>query len=142
MEWFLNHRPDLAKLVSRWQKPGVGERRLLSLFRGHRIKRLLRRMLDETEFLERPRHACAVKDSSNRRRSLRMRRRRHDVRYRPGERRAGLFGGNSNWPGPVWLPMNFLIIESLQKIPPLLWRRIRGRKSVGSGKFLNLDEAA
>ena len=51
MEWLLNHRPDLAALVSRWYEPGGGERRLLSLLRGHRMKKLLRRMLDETEFL-------------------------------------------------------------------------------------------
>src|ERR1043166_9697009 len=51
LEWFLNYRPDLAKLVSRWQEHGAGERRLLSLLRGHRMKCLLRRMLDETEFL-------------------------------------------------------------------------------------------
>src|SRR4029077_8525592 len=51
LEWFLNHRPDLATLVSRWHEPGRGERRLLSLLRGHRMKRLLTRMLDENEFL-------------------------------------------------------------------------------------------
>ena len=51
LKWFLNHRPDLARLVSRWQEPGRGERHLLSLLRGHRMKCLLRRMLDETEFL-------------------------------------------------------------------------------------------
>src|SRR5262249_1006742 len=51
MEWFLTHRPDLASLVSRWQEPGVGERRLLALVRGHRMKRLLKRMLDPQEFL-------------------------------------------------------------------------------------------
>src|SRR5262245_64016821 len=51
LEWFLNYRPDLAKLVSRWQERGMGERHLLSLLRGHRMKCLLRRMLDETEFL-------------------------------------------------------------------------------------------
>src|SRR5262249_60698365 len=51
LKWFLDHRPDLARLVSRWEEPGRGERRLLSLLRGHRMKRLLRRMLDETEFL-------------------------------------------------------------------------------------------
>src|SRR5262249_38522656 len=51
LEWFLGHRPDLASLVSRWHEPGRGDRRLLSLLRGHRMKRLLRRMLDESEFL-------------------------------------------------------------------------------------------
>ena len=51
LKWFLNYRPDLAKLVSRWDEPGVGQRHLLSLLRGHRMKCLLRRMLDETEFL-------------------------------------------------------------------------------------------
>ena len=51
LEWILANRPDLAKLVSRWQSPGRGERRLLSLLRGHRMKQLLRRMLDESEFL-------------------------------------------------------------------------------------------
>jgi len=115
LRWFLSNRPDLAHLVSRWNEPGRGERRLLSLLRGSRMKRLLRRMLDESEFLSdygvrslskfHERHPYTFDCEGN----------RLTVAYVPGESDSGLFGGNSNWRGPVWMPVNYLLIESLQK---------------------------
>src|SRR5262249_49846761 len=102
LRWFLNYRPDLAALVSRWHEPGRGERRLLSLLRGHRMKRLLRRMLDETEFLS----EHGVRALSRRHRdepyTFSCHGMAHTVAYLPGESDSGLFGGNSNWRGPVW----------------------------------------
>ena len=142
MEWFLNHRPDLANLVSRWQKHGVGERHLLSLLRGHRMKCLLRRALDESEFLSD--HGVRALSKIHAREPFRLEcdGAVNEVRYWPGESEGGLFGGNSNWRGPVWLPMNFLLIESLQKFHHYYGDEFKIECPVGSGKFLNLDEAA
>ena len=142
MEWFLNSRPDLAGLVSRWNEPGVGERRLLSLLRGHRMKLLLRRMLDEAEFL-----------SANGVRALSKYHRDHPytfdadgdpltVKYAPGDAETGLFGGNSNWRGPVWFPVNYLIIESLQKFHHYYGPDFRVEHPTGSGQKLSLEEIA
>ncbi len=142
LEWFLHHRPDLASLVSRWQERGTGERRLLSLLRGSRMKKLLRRMLDETEFL-----------SENGVRALSRYHRDHpytftwaggsmSVRYEPAESQSGVFGGNSNWRGPVWMPLNFLMIESLQKFHYYYGDEFKIECPTGSGKFMTIDEVA
>ncbi|HYG33932.1 MAG TPA: glucosidase, partial [Clostridia bacterium] len=142
LQWFLNYRPDLAKLVSRWYKPRMGERHLLSLLRGHRMKCLLRRMLDETEFL-----------SDYGVRSLSRYHLEHPyeywtsgtrlcVSYEPAESRSGLFGGNSNWRGPVWMPVNYLIIESLQKFHHYYGDDFKIECPTGSGKFMTINEVA
>src|SRR5207249_1105860 len=104
LEWFLANRPKLATLVSHWNQEGHGHRRLLSLLRGHRMKRLLTRMLDETEFLS-PYGVRALSRVHEHSPYVY----RHDgmdlsVRYQPAESDSGLFGGNSNWRGPIWFP--------------------------------------
>src|SRR5450756_1316798 len=115
MQWYLNYRPDLAKLVSRWQESGADERHLLSLLRGHRMKCLLRRMLDETEFLSDYGVRALSKVHEEKPYRLECGGLTHEVKYWPAESLTGLFGGNSNWRGPVWMPVNYLLIESLQK---------------------------
>jgi hypothetical protein len=142
LRWFLNYRPDLAHLVSRWEEPGRGERRLLSLLRGHRMKCLLRRMLDETEFLSDygiravSRHHlanpyCFWTGSIE-----------HQVQYEPGESSSGLFGGNSNWRGPIWFPVNYLLIESLQRFHHYYGDDFKVECPTGSGNYLTLLEIA
>jgi hypothetical protein len=139
LEWFLNYRPDLADLVSHWTVPGRGERRLLSLLRGHRMKAVLRRMLDETEFLSdygvralsryhRDRPYVFIADGD----ALR-------VSYEPGESESGAFGGNSNWRGPIWFPLNYLIIESLQKFHQYYTDDFRIECPTGSGQYATLE---
>jgi hypothetical protein len=142
LRWFLEYRPDLAQLVSRWEQPGMGERRLLSLLRGHRMKAILRRMLDQTEFLS----DYGVRALS----------RHHEatpyvfevmgmplsVRYQPAESDSGLFGGNSNWRGPIWFPVNYLLIESLQKFHHYYSEDFRVECPTGSGRYLSLAEVA
>jgi len=141
-DWLLTHRPDLAALVSRWNQAGRGSRHLLSLLRGHRMKRLLKRLLDETEFLS----PYGVRALS---------RVHHDspysyqngattltVRYRPAESDTGLFGGNSNWRGPIWFPVNFLIIESLQKFHHYYGDDFRIECPTGSGRQVSLNDVA
>jgi hypothetical protein len=142
LKWFLDYRPDLAKLVSRWNEPGVGQRHLLSLLRGHRMKCLLRRLLDETEFL-----------SEFGIRALSRHHLQHPyeywsngtcltVSYQPAESNSGLFGGNSNWRGPIWMPVNFLIIESLQKFHHYYGDDFKVECPTGSGKYLTIQAVA
>ena len=142
MEWYLNHRPDLAKLVSRWQESGSGERRLLSLLRGHRMKCLLRRILDETEFLSDYGIRALSKIHEQQPYRLDVDGTTHEVGYWPGESKNSLFGGNSNWRGPVWMPMNFLLIESLQKFHHYYGDDFKVECPTGSGKFVTLNEVA
>jgi hypothetical protein len=115
MEWFLANRPQLASLVSRWQEPGVGERRLLALARGHRMKRVLKRMLDPEEFLGDHGVRALSRYHAEHPFVLNVNGADYTVRYEPAESSSGLFGGNSNWRGPVWFPINVLLIEALQK---------------------------
>ena len=115
MDWFLTHRPELAALVSRWEEPGMGERRLLALVRGHRMKCLLRRMLDPNEFLSDHGVRALSKYHLDNPYSLHVNGNTYMVQYEPAESSTGLFGGNSNWRGPIWFPINFLLIEALQR---------------------------
>ncbi len=142
MEWFLAHRPDLATLVSRWHEGGLGDRRLLSLLRGHRMKRLIRRMMDETEFLS----PYGVRAVSQKHRDepyvFRADGSSFSVPYEPGESSSGLFGGNSNWRGPIWFPVNFLLIESLQKFHHYYGDDFKVECPTGSGKFVTILEAS
>jgi mannosylglycerate hydrolase MGH1-like protein len=142
LEWFLNYRPDLARLVSHWHHEGRGKRRLLSLLRGHRMKRLLSRMLDENEFLS-PYGVRAISKVHEREPYLfRVDGMDLSVRYLPAESDSGLFGGNSNWRGPIWFPVNFLIIESLQKFHHYYGDDFKVECPVGSGRYLTIDEVA
>jgi mannosylglycerate hydrolase MGH1-like protein len=142
LEWFLNYRPDLARLVSHWHQEGRGKRRLLSLLRGHRMKRLLSRMLDENEFLS-PYGVRAISKVHEREPYLfRVDGMDLSVRYLPAESDSGLFGGNSNWRGPIWFPVNFLIIESLQKFHHYYGDDFKVECPVGSGRFVTINDVA
>jgi len=142
MEWYLNYRPDLANLVSRWSEHAVGERSLLSLLRGHRMKCLLRRMLDETEFLSDHGVRALSKIHEQHPYRIDVGGMTHEVTYWPAESCSGLFGGNSNWRGPVWMPMNFLLIESLQKFHHYYGDDFKVECPTGSGKFITINEVA
>jgi len=142
LTWFLHHRPDLAALVSHWDVPGSGERRLLSLLRGHRMKALLKRMLDPAEFLSD--HGVRAVSRYHEAHPFEYREDGRVLRvdYEPSESRSRLFGGNSNWRGPVWFPVNFLIIEALQKFHHYYGNSFRIECPTGSGRFLTIDQVA
>jgi len=142
LQWFLNHRPDLAKLVSRWNDPGGGTRHLLSLLRGHRMKALLRRMLDESEFLSD--HGVRAISRSHCDHPYQFRLDGHvlDVHYQPADSQSPLFGGNSNWRGPVWMPLNFLIIESLQKFHHYYGDDFKIECPTRSGNMITINQVA
>jgi hypothetical protein len=142
LEWFLNYRPDLANLVSHWDQPGRGKRRLLSLLRGHRMKKLLARMLDPQEFLAEFGIRALSKAHEHEPYVFTVDGSDLTVRYVPAESDSGLFGGNSNWRGPIWFPVNFLIIESLQKFHHYYGDDFRVECPTGSGQLLTIDQIA
>jgi hypothetical protein len=142
LQWVLTHRPDLAALVSHWDEPGQGARRLLSLLRGSRMKALLRRMLDETAFLS----PHGVRSVSRQHLEdpfvLELDGKRFEVRYVPGESADRAFGGNSNWRGPVWMPVNFMFVEALYGFYRYYGDDFRVEYPTGSGVALSLREIA
>ena len=142
MQWFLTYRPQLAALVSRWHEPGAGDRRLLALARGHRMKRLLRRMLDPEEFLS----PYGVRSVSRWHRdhpyTLRVNGHSFACGYEPGESESGLFGGNSNWRGPIWFPINYLLIEGLDRFHHYYGDDFLVECPTGSGTHLTLHQIA
>jgi Glycosyl hydrolase family 63 C-terminal domain len=142
LRWFLNHRPDLAQLVSRWEEPGTGERNLLSLLRGHRLKSLLARMLDETEFLSDHGVRALSKCHEAQPYVFAYHGQTFTVRYEPGESRSGLFGGNSNWRGPIWMPINYLLVEALRDFHHYYGDDFTVECPVGSGRMLTLSAVA
>jgi hypothetical protein len=141
-DWFLRYRPKLAALVSRWNTPGADDRRLIAIMRAFRATKLLERILDKNEFL-----------SNYGIRSLSRYHLEHpyvfetgdfraEVKYVPAESDSDLFGGNSNWRGPIWMPINYLIIESLNKFHEFYGDDFRVECPVGSARMLSLKEIA
>jgi hypothetical protein len=142
LQWLLKNKPHLADLVSHWQSPGRGHRRLLSLLRGHRMKRLLQRMLDESEFLSDYGVRAVSRNHLEHPYVFRVDGMDLTVTYAPAESSSGLFGGNSNWRGPIWFPLNFLIIESLQKFHHYYGDDFKIECPTGSGRFLTIAQVA
>jgi hypothetical protein len=142
LNWLLENRPHLACLVSRWDEGGVQDRKLLSLLRGHRMKVLLRRMLDEAEFLS----AHGIRSLSKAHRdqpyALNEFGASFTVRYDPADSTSNMFGGNSNWRGPVWMPMNYLILEALRRFHTYYGDDFLVEYPTGSGEHKTLDAIA
>jgi hypothetical protein len=142
LDWFLKYRPGLCGLVSHWREPGLGDRRLLSLLRGFRMKALLRRMLDETEFLSDYGVRALSKYHQDHPYVFDVHGHPLNVSYVPAESDSGMFGGNSNWRGPIWFPVNFLLIESLQKFHHYYGDGFKVECPTGSGIMLTLEQVA
>jgi hypothetical protein len=142
MGWFLRNRPQLASLVASWEEPGVGQRRLLALVHGHRMKALLRRMLDPDEFLSD--HGIRSISAVHRDQPfvLTLGGQEHVVDYEPAESRTGTFGGNSNWRGPIWWPINYLLIEALQKFDHYYGPDFQVALPTGSGQLASIGDVA
>jgi hypothetical protein len=139
--WVLANRPELAKLVSRWAEPGQGERHLLSLLRGHRLKCLLHRMLDPNEFLS-PYGIRSISKAHTTPYMLDIDGQSFEISYQPGESESGTFGGNSNWRGPIWFPINYLLIASLREFHTYYGDDFTVECPVGSGKMCSLNDVA
>ena len=142
MDWFIENRPDLTANVASMQTSGMGERRLLSIVDAGQLRRMLHIMLDENEFLS-P-HGIRALSLHHRDHpfSIAFDGKEHRVDYEPGESTTGLFGGNSNWRGPVWFPVNYLLIESLQKFHHYFGDDFKVEFPSGSGNRLTLSEVA
>ena len=142
MNWFSSHRPDLSGNIASITRQGQAQRRLLSVMQRPKLERALAYMLNENEFL-----------SPGGLRSLSLYHKdhpyvfhsdgeTHTVNYEPAESQSGMFGGNSNWRGPVWFPVNFLMIESLQKLHYYFGDDLMVDFPTGSGKKMNLGDIA
>jgi hypothetical protein len=140
--WLKKSRPDLTDLISRWDADDSEAYQLLSLLRPERLTRILRRMLDEDEFLS----PWGIRSMSKAHRDAPFRFQQGDatleVAYSPGESTEALFGGNSNWRGPIWFPVNFLIIESLQRYQHFYGDSFTVECPTGSGRMLTLGQVA
>jgi len=141
-EWFTNNRPNLTKNISCMEAEGIGARRLLSIVKPNKLKQILQRMLDETEFFSPHGIRSVSKYHAENPYIFEVDGYQHQVDYEPAESSSGMFGGNSNWRGPVWFPMNFLIIESLQKFHSYLGDDFQVECPTGSGQKMSLGEVA
>ena len=142
LDWLGKHRPDLLGLISHWKGTGDDEALLLSLTRGSRLKKLLKRMLDETEFLSDYgiRSVSKVHETAPFR--IEWAGMASELPYWPGESRSKLFGGNSNWRGPIWMPLNYLLIEALREFHGYYTDEFKVECPTGSGQLLTLNEVA
>ncbi|MDQ3131766.1 MAG: glucosidase [Acidobacteriota bacterium] len=141
-EWFLKNRPDLTGEISCMQQEGKNNRHILALVNKNRLERILRYLLSETEFLS----DYGIRSLSRFHKAnpydFELDGNHHEVAYEPGESKTGMFGGNSNWRGPVWFPMNYLLIESLQKFDFYYGEEFKVEFPTGSGVMMTLWEVS
>jgi len=142
LDWFIENRKDLTRNVACMQTEGEGERRLLSIVDGDQLRRILQTMLDTNEFFSD--YGIRALSRCHRNHPFRFHTdgSEYTVAYEPGESSTGLFGGNSNWRGPIWFPVNYLLIESLQKFHHYLGDDFKVECPTGSGQYLNLWEVS
>jgi hypothetical protein len=142
MEWFYNNRPHLSTNLACIRSPGIGRRRLLSILTRDRLVLVLAKMLDEKEFLSDYGIRSVSKYHEDNPYTFHVDGQAHTISYQPAESESGLFGGNSNWRGPIWFPMNYLLIESLQKFHHYYGDDVKVECPTGSGRFMTLWEVA
>jgi hypothetical protein len=142
MEWFIQNRTDLTANVACMRTPGNDERRLLSIVNQDQLRSVLRLMLDENEFFSPYGIRAISRFHKDHPYMLQVNGTQHRVDYEPAESSTGLFGGNSNWRGPIWFPLNYLLVESLQKFHHYLGEDFKVECPVGSGQMLTLWEVA
>jgi hypothetical protein len=142
LDWFMKQRPDLVNLVSRWKDTKGDQKHLFSLLRGHRMKLLLKRMLDENEFLSDYGIRSISKVYEEHPYQYMLNGDDHQVKYTPAESDSSMFGGNSNWRGPIWMPINYLLIESLYRFHEYYTDDFKVEYPTGSNQYFTLAEIA
>jgi hypothetical protein len=138
IDWYVQNRPDLIGNIAEMNVGGVGIRHILSVVDRERLGRLLRRMLDESEFLSPYGIRSLSREHAEHPYSLQLGGKEYRIDYEPAESTSGLFGGNSNWRGPIWFPLNYLIIEALQKYHYFYGDDLTVEMPTGSGRRLTL----
>jgi hypothetical protein len=144
LHWFLENRADLARHIT-WMEEKEGEghsHRLLAIPTKERLVRVLRYVLDENEFLSPHGVRSMSKVHERDPFALRLDGAEYQVHYAPAESDTGIFGGNSNWRGPVWFPLNYLLIEALERYSHFYGEELKVECPTGSGKWMTLDEVA
>jgi len=141
MQWFIENRPELSEHIEA-EATDDGPRRFLALVNRHRLKRVLRYMLDENEFLSPYGIRALSRYHADHPYKVAVNGTEYRVDYEPAESRTDLFGGNSNWRGPVWFPVNFLLVESLQKFHYFLGNSYKVECPTGSGNQADLWQVA
>ncbi|KAL1710615.1 Six-hairpin glycosidase-like protein [Schizophyllum commune] len=143
MEWFMDNRPEMAsRNMANARVGGKEERRLLALASKERLVRILEKMLDENEFLSEHGIRSLSKIHKEHPWGMEVHGQRYEVPYWPGDSMSGMFGGNSNWRGPIWLAVNFLLIESLQRFYQYYGDDLQIECPTGSGDYMNLAGVA
>jgi hypothetical protein len=142
MEWFIEYRPDLTGNVACMKTQGAGQRRLLSIVNPEQLRRVLRYVLDESEFLSPYGIRALSRHYKDNPYMLTVNGSEYQVAYEPGDSLTAVFGGNSNWRGPIWFPVNFLLIESLQKLHHYYGPGFKVECPTGSGMEMSLWEVA
>ena len=142
MQWFIDHHPDFRDHVQEVEEPGRGIRRLLSIVTREQLPKVLHCMLDEGEFLS----PFGIRALSRRHADHPFVEQVMGVEYRvayePAESGTGLFGGNSNWRGPIWFPVNVLLIEALQKLDHFYGDSMKVAGPTGSDQLMPLREVS
>jgi len=142
MDWFVQNRPDVHDVIASMTDVGQGNRRILAVVNKKRLQRVLQMMLDETEFLSDYGVRALSRYHRHHPYQLDLDGAQYRVEYEPAESRTGLFGGNSNWRGPIWFPVNYLLIESLQKFHHYYGPGFKVEFPTGSGNLLDLSQVA
>lgn len=142
LKWFFMNRQHLAGSISKVENEGIARNRLVSLLTEERLKQVLRYMLDENEFLSPYGIRSLSKYYKTNRFSLSLGDKNYSIGYEPGESQTSLFGGNSNWRGPIWLPINFILIEALNQYYQYYGEDFKVEFPTGSGNEITLEQAA
>lgn len=143
VQWFIENRRDMTdRNIASMSDLGTSERRLLALVNKERLVKILDRMLDEEEFLSDHGIRSLSKFHKENPYSMTVNDQIFTVDYVPGDSNSGLFGGNSNWRGPIWFPTNFLLIESLQRFYMYYGEDFKVECPKGSGNYMNLAQVA
>jgi hypothetical protein len=141
-QWFLEHRPDLMESVAPMVTPGCHNTLILGLVRTEQFRRMLAYMLDENEFLSPYGIRAVSKYHLEHPFVLKLDGEEHRLDYEPGESTTDLFGGNSNWRGPIWFPVNFLIIQALREYHRYYGSSFQVECPTGSGQMKTLEQVA
>ena len=141
LEWFIENRPDLTANLACMRTEGMGDRRLLSIADADQLRCILKFMLDEREFLSPYGIRALSQFHRDNPYKLTAQGMEHRVDYEPGESSTGLFGGNSNWRGPIWFPVNYLLVESLQKFHHYFGDDFKVEFPTGSGHLMTCGKS-